>query len=232
MKKLVLFLHVVSFTFSFSQQSSQEIDSRTNVVGDLNAYASGLWVKPPSENNVKGSPYLFKNWSNIATIYSSQGNMFQVRNINYDTKKDRFVAKFSIDSVYVFDSYFLNKIRIYNRIFILTNNKDETSYYELIAGAKGKQILKKSYKKIKKGARDPFTNLLTQSQYILIEKYYLNSKEGLKEIKLKKKSFLKLFKQDSHVAKKIISQNNLSIKKDSDLVKFFEIYKSTSSNNK
>ena len=49
MKKLVLFLHVVSFTFCYSQQSSQEIDSRKNVVGDLNAYASGLWVKPPLE---------------------------------------------------------------------------------------------------------------------------------------------------------------------------------------
>jgi len=231
MKKVFLISFLAIFSICIGQEKTDVVDIRNNTTGDIGPYGSGLWIKSSTIKKVKGSPYLFDNWNNLATIYSSEGRMFRVKNINYDTNTDRFVAKFSIDSVYVFDSHFLNKIRIHNRVFKLMNNKDETSYYELIAGAKGKQILKKSYKIIKKGARDPFTNSISPSHYILIENYYFNSKDRLNELKLKKKSFLKFFKQDSNIAKKIISQNNLSIKKDSDLVKFFEIYKNTSSNN-
>ena len=225
MKKVLFILVLASFSTCFTQQKKNIVDTRINTIGDPNTYGPGLWIKSSTIKNVKGSPYLFDNWINFATIYSSEGKMFRVRNINYDTKTDRFVAKVSLDSVYEFDSQYLKKIRLNNKVFTFIQSANINSYFELIVNAKGKQILKKSRKIIKEGKRDPFTNATSADYYVLKEKYFFRSnEESIKELKLKKKSFLKLFGDESYLVKKIISKNNLSLKKDADLVKIFNLY--------
>ena len=96
---------------------------------------------------------------------------------------------------------------------------------ELIAFGKGKEVLKKSFKIIKKGIKDPFTNTNKSDEYVLKTKYFLNSESGLRAWKLRKKDFLKFFGEDSNKIKEIIATHKLSLKKDSDLIKIFEYYK-------
>ncbi|WP_299670785.1 hypothetical protein [uncultured Polaribacter sp.] len=224
MKKTILILvSLLSLTLN-AQTSEDDIDTRANTAGDLNVGSSGLWVKSPISKKIKGTPYLFKKWVNLATISSNDGKTHKVKNINYDTKIDRFVSKFSLDSVFVFDFNSLNKIRLNNKVFKLVSNNNVQSYYELIAFTKGKEILKKSSKLIKKGARDAFTNQFKPDQYILKETYYLKSENIIKKIKLKNTTFLKIFGNKSPIIKKYIKKNKLSIKNDEDLAKIFQFY--------
>lgn len=232
MEKVILIMLLSICLISFGQEKNEKVDIRNTIVGDLNPYTSGLWIKPATFTKVKGSPYLFDNWDNLATILSSEGLIFKVKNINYDTKSDRFVSKYSLDSIFEFNPNSIIKVRIKDNVFEYIESSNINSYYELIADAKGKQILKKSTKILKEGIRDPFTNSVSPSRYILKEKYYFKSNEiALIEIKLKNKPFSKLFKDESQLIKKIISKNKLNLKKDLDLKSLFNIYKQTSLQN-
>ncbi|PQJ82536.1 hypothetical protein [Polaribacter glomeratus] len=222
---IFLFLMLVFSSFIFSQETSDEFNSRLDVVGDLNGGNTGLWVRASSDVKIKGNYYLFDNWVNLAKIISGDGKKFNIKNINYDTKEQRFVTKISADSIFIFNVNTIKQINVNNTTFKLYEADKSFGYYELIAYGKGKEVLKKSVKTIKKGVKDPFTNSYKQDELVLKTQYFFNSKDGLKEIELKKKHFLKLFGDDASIIKKIISKNNLSTKKDEDLAKIFQIYK-------
>jgi hypothetical protein len=224
MGKSIFILVILFFGYANAQDDTEHTNTRINTVGDLRVMGSGLWVRSAPSATVKGSPYLFENWTNISTIYSGEGKMFTVRNLNYDTKIDRFVTKVSVDSVYVFNTRSLKQAKVNNQFFKLYNKNNVYSYFELIAFGKGKEILKQSKKKIKKGAKDPFTNSYKQDRYVLNVKYFVNSEEGMQELQLKKKSFLALFGKHASQIKKFMKKQKLSFKKDLDIAEIFKYY--------
>ncbi|MFT5146114.1 MAG: hypothetical protein ACI9H1_000833 [Polaribacter sp.] len=223
MRKVVL-LGLAIITFSAYAQD-EYVDTRNDVVGELTIYNSGLWIKPVSKAKVKGDVYLFTNWKNIATIISGKGKKYMLSNLNYDTSQDRFVTKTSPDSVFVFGKQSIKQVKVNNKIFKRYLKNDRYDYYEQVAFGKGREVLKRQVKLIKKGIKDPFTNAYKSDKYVLKTKYFFNSEEGMREFKLRKKSFLSCFGEDSNQVKRIIKTHKISLKEDSDLVKIFKFYK-------
>jgi hypothetical protein len=223
MRKVIL-LGLAIITFNTYAQD-KDVDSRRDVVGDITPNGSGLWIKPVRKSKEKGDVYLFNNWKNMATIVSGKGKKYMLYNINFDTKQDRFVTKISPDSVFVFSIQSLKHVKVNNKIFkrYLKNNRYD--YYEQVAFGKGKEVLKRQFKVIKKGIKDPFTNTYKKDRYVLNTKYFFNSEDGVREFKLRKKSFLNCFGEDSNEVKRIIKTHKIILKEDSDLVKIFKFYK-------
>jgi hypothetical protein len=223
MRKVVLLgLAIISFS-TYSQE--KDIDSRRDVVGDITVNGSGLWTNPVSYAKVKGDVYLFNNWKNIATIISGKGKKYMLSNLNYDTSQDRFVTKTSPDSVFVFGKQSIKQVKVNNKIFKRYLKNDRYDYYEQIAFGKGKEVLKRQVKLIKKGIKDPFTNAYKSDKYVLKTKYFFNSEEGIREFKLRKKSFLSCFGEDSNQVKRIIKMHKITLREDSDFVNIFKFYK-------
>jgi hypothetical protein len=226
MRKVVL-LCLAIITFSTYAQD-KDVDSRRDIVGeigDITGNGNGLWIKPVRKPKVKGDVYLFNNWKNIATIVSGKGKEYMLYNINFDTKQDKFVTKISPDSVFVFSTQSLKQVTVNNKTFKRYQKNDRYDYYEQVAFGRGKEVLKKQFKVIKKGVKDPFTNTYKRGKYVLNTKYFFNSEDGVKEFKLRKKSFLNCFGEDSNEVKRIIKTHRITLKKDSDLVKIFKFYK-------
>tara|TARA_B100000795_G_C22689100_1_gene394893 strand:- start:101 stop:826 length:726 start_codon:yes stop_codon:yes gene_type:complete len=221
-KVVLLGLAIISFS-AYAQD--EDVDTRKDVVGELTIYNSGLWVKPVRTPKVKGDIYLFNNWKNLATIISGKGKKYMLSNLNYDTNQDRFVTKISPDSVFVFNPQSIKQVKVNNKLFKRYLKNDSYDYFELVAFGEGKEILKKHFKIVKKGVKDPFTNTYKSGRYILKTKYFFNSEEGIREFKLRKKSFLNCFGEDSKQVKRIITKYKLSLKKDLDIVKIFKFYK-------
>ena len=223
MRKVVLLgLAIISFS-TYSQE--KDIDSRRDVVGDITVNGSGLWTNPVSYVKVKGDVYLFNNWKNIATIISGKGKKYMLSNLNYDTSQDRFVTKTSPDSVFVFGKQSIKQVKVNNKIFKRYLKNDRYDYYEQVAFGKGKEVLKRQVKLIKKGIKDPFTNAYKSDKYVLKTKYFFNSEEGIREFKLRKKSFLSCFGEDSNQVKRIIKMHKITLREDSDFVNIFKFYK-------
>ncbi|MDB4048262.1 hypothetical protein [uncultured Polaribacter sp.] len=223
MRKVVLLgLAIISFS-TYSQE--KDIDSRRDVVGDITVNGSGLWTNPVSYAKVKGDVYLFNNWKNIATIISGKGKKYMLSNLNYDTSQDRFVTKTSPDSVFVFGKQSIKQVKVNNKIFKRYLKNDRYDYYEQVAFGKGKEVLKRQVKLIKKGIKDPFTNAYKSDKYVLKTKYFFNSEEGIREFKLRKKSFLSCFGEDSNQVKRIIKMHKITLREDSDFVNIFKFYK-------
>tara|TARA_B110000977_G_scaffold141598_1_gene179649 strand:- start:83 stop:778 length:696 start_codon:yes stop_codon:yes gene_type:complete len=223
MRKVVLLgLAIISFS-TYSQE--KDIDSRRDVVGDITVNGSGLWTNPVSYAKVKGDVYLFNNWKNIATIISGKGKKYMLSNLNYDTSQDRFVTKTSPDSVFVFGKQSIKQVKVNNKIFKRYLKNDRYDYYEQVAFGKGREVLKRQVKLIKKGIKDPFTNAYKSDKYVLKTKYFFNSEEGIREFKLRKKSFLSCFGEDSNQVKRIIKMHKITLREDSDFVNIFKFYK-------
>ena len=225
MKNLIfLLLILVSFT-SFSQDEPEDTDSRNDVVGDLNRRGTGLWMKPLRKATVKGDVYLFDNWKNLGAIFTEQGSKYNLKSINYDTKQDRFVTRLAPDSVFVFSAQSIKQVKLKTKNYKRYFNQGVYKYYEVLAYAKGLELLKKSKKELKKGAKDPFTNGYKSDRYILITKYFFNSNLEIKELKLRKRAFLGFFGEDTKKIKQLMSKHKLSYKKEKDLVQLFDHYK-------
>ncbi len=219
MKKIVSILLILSFSFAYSQFENGVS------TGNLNLNGATLSVKSTLNKEILGSPYLFDNWNTLATIQSSNGTSYSIKNLNFDTRIDRFVSEVAVDSVFVFTPIAVKQVKINNKTFKNLFIHDTYAYYEVIAFGKGKELLRKSYKILEEGVKDPFTHAKKPDKYMLKTIYFINSVDGLQEVKLKKKHFLKIFGINSKLIKKFISQNKLSLKKDLDLKKIFDYYK-------
>ena len=224
MKKCFLICFMLIPTLICAQGSSTELNARLDVTGDLTVGNAGLWLKPSKRPDIKGDIYLFKGWNNIASIITGQGEKYKLKNINFDTNQKMFATKAAVDSVFVFSRESIKQVMVNNKMFKRYSKDFVYDYYEVIAFGKGKEVLKQSVKEIKKGAKDPFTNSLKSDEYVLKSKYFFNSISGIKEIKLKKKSFSNLFGDDSEIIKEIISKQKIYLKKDSDIIKLFKFY--------
>ena len=221
---VTFFILMTSFLFSQERNDSFSQGVNSFVNADVRPNGSGILVSGEVDPGIEGSPYLFKNWNTFAIIHISNGKKFTINNLNYDTKIDRFVSKVSLDSVYVFDASNLKEVTLNNKKFKRFDRNDRYEYFQLVALSKGKDILKKSIKLIKKGSIDPLTNKKNKDKYVNSSKYFLNSKNGIEEFKLKKKSFLKIFGNNSLKIKKFIKKEKLSIKNDEDIAKIFKYY--------
>ncbi|MEZ4787886.1 MAG: hypothetical protein R2790_08415 [Flavobacterium haoranii] len=218
MKKFFLLVFCISFSVVFSQDST---NFRTQSTGDL--LTSGFWIPASSINkNIKGSNYLFEKWENFANIYSDNGNVFRITNLNYNIKSKKLEAKISNDSVFQFNTEGISKVRIMNSTFKLI---DSEFMKELMTGKVGLYI--KYSLKTKDAVFNPLTHdELTPEEIIKVEDYLIQVEGKSFDIKLKKGDILKCLKDKEKEVKDFVKRNKLSFSNEKDVVKILGYYNS------
>lgn len=218
MKKFFLLVFCISFSVVFSQDTT---NFRTQSTGDL--LTSGFWIPASSINkNIKGSNYLFEKWENFANIYSDNGNVFRITNLNYNIKSKKLEAKISNDSVFQFNTEGISKVRIMNSTFKLI---DSEFMKELMTGKVGLYI--KYSLKTKDAVFNPLTHdELTPEEIIKVEDYLIQVEGKSFDIKLKKGDILKCLKDKEKEVKDFVKRNKLSFSNEKDVVKILGYYNS------
>ncbi len=231
MKKIIQIIVIFNVLIGYGQADFL-FGSGANSSANMGSNYVGTYLNKEFNNSlmtkVQGTPYLFEDWKTFAIITTQDDNKYKIRNLNYDSKLDLFVAKISFDSIFTFNPNFLKSVVINNRPFkkYLNQKSSLFNYYEVISEGEKVELLKRNIKVIRQGIMNHLTMEKETDYYILRIKYYVNDHGKIKELPLKKKNVLQTFGDQSQKVKKFLSENNLSIKKENDLIKIFEYYNS------
>lgn len=216
---------VTLFIISFLSAQS----ATTNVGTGFEQRGLGIYTMTGNAANLKieGSTYLFPSWTTSSVVSTKVGSEYRIANLNYDAKLDKFVAKVGKDSLFSFNPSTISQVVINNRIFkrYLDPELKRNSFYEVLYGNDGFELLKRHTVGIKEG----YVNQMTKTKekpdsYILEEAFFFNQDETLQKVSRKKKDFLKMFKEESKLIKEFIDENKLSTKKEVELKRIFTYY--------
>ena len=122
MKALFLAI-LIFFNFAVIGQDlpSREIISPSNFL----TYLKG-------DNNIKGSTFLYDDWSSKIIVFGTDNSTYRFSNANYNLKERKFFVKLKNDSIY--------EINIKNLKYVVLNNKKfeflNDDYVERIAKGK------------------------------------------------------------------------------------------------
>ena len=121
--------------------------------------------------------------------------------------------KVSNDSVYIFDNAGIKEVRLNNKRFKEYSLKGKKTFLEVIAFNKNIEILKEYVKRIKKSSLNPMTQVKPNDCYVNKETLYVKKGDVIKELKLNKKAFGRLFnKEDAKKVLNFIKENDINIK--------------------
>ncbi len=227
MKKITFLAFFLSFFYSFGQYDVNVFNS------EVTPNTSGMWiVDEKQDNEIEGSYRLFKNDFHTGVITTKDGKKFKVPGLNYNLKADQLEVKISKDSVYAFDTASIVEVDFEGDKFktLFDPKKYRPTLFEVIGAFNNQSVLKHRSVKVKPGIVNPMTQQ-KQTPDIFVQEftYYVTTVQGgLKEIKLKKRTILKLFNESADVIQEFVSDNDLSYKEDDDLKKIFKYYNQNS----
>lgn len=173
---------------------------------------------------VDGTNYLFDDWSNFCEIITADNKRYGVKNVNLNIERNTFEAKFSGDSLFVFNFNNIKKFVINNKTYKNYFWDDDNRVYQVVYEAKDFSIIKGFKITEVVGSANP---MLGRSRDRLVRKefIYLRTEEGIKHYALNKRKILKLFSDDKSKQQKLqeyVKKNNLSYKKESDVTKMLD----------
>ncbi len=207
------FLTIITL-FLISSVKSQEFDSISsegNIISMNDVFSKRLFYS--SQNEIKGSSYLFKDWNNNVVVYSNS-KTFNLKSINFNIHSNEFSSLKGTDSLFVYDINKIDSLKINKRFFKKYNGND---IYEVIFESKKTILLKKYEAKIIEGMFNPIDGTREKNRFNIIDDYYIMKGEHIVKYKITKKSVLELCNDNQDKVKKYIKKNNLSYKKDIDL---------------
>tara|TARA_R100000935_G_scaffold26750_1_gene46732 strand:- start:314 stop:1000 length:687 start_codon:yes stop_codon:yes gene_type:complete len=219
MKKFVLLILMVCINqISAQPKDNQEIDINAYVTSSA---GSQLPVRVPINSETIGSFYLYKNWNNSGFVYLKDKRVLKLNAFNYNTYTDLFEAQISADSSFSFSKNSADSIVINNKIFKVTPNTGSPTdgYIEVLFNKKDLFFVKK-YKSIVEIAKpNPMSgNFDFPDKIRQEESYYIKNDYGFVPVSLTKKSILKIFNDNEKEIKSFVKKNNLSYKKEFDVV--------------
>ena len=228
MKKTFLLALLIVSQFLVAQSKTSEAERFDNTA---DYQGKGMWITSrPASSEIKGSPYLFKSWNNIAKVHIDKKS-YVLNDFNYNIDKDRFEAKFSNDSVLIVNLRNVKKIVINNMSLkpFFNSETQRKSFFEELYNNDGTVLLKKYSVKIKEGSVNPMTLAKTRpDEYIKVKTYYLKKKGSdlLKKVKLKKSTILDMLgKEYANDIKGYAKKNKLKYNNANDLNKILQYYK-------
>ena len=130
--------------------------------------------------------------------------------------------------MFVFNTSNINHIFINNRKFksFYFLKEDKNKNFEIIYDGKVIKILKGYEVGIKYNEPDPLMVKKNVDNYFTTVTYYIRKEEGIKQIKLKKKTVLGLLSDKASFVSKFVKENKLSYKNEKDINKIFIFYDS------
>jgi hypothetical protein len=231
MKNISLVLLCSLIFLKANSQNSSKKDSSVNFntagyTGDMRT--SGMWLPAtPVENEIKGSIYLFPDFTGIYKIIAKNGNSLNVLNLNYNVKTKTLESFVSKDSVFQYElnqiSYVINNNRKYK-----VNSDGNLKGISLEIYNSEKIQLLKYFSVIKeKAVINPMTNaVISNAEYTRKSLYYLfiNGKEVV--IKLNKNDVLGVLSDKKNAVKDYVNSNKLTYSNEEDISKILKYYES------
>ncbi|SEB79535.1 hypothetical protein SAMN04489761_1792 [Tenacibaculum sp. MAR_2009_124] len=186
-------------------------------------YGSSTWVNNPSRS-IEGSVFLFENWSNTGVFHTRDKKELTLKSININLSANIFVARFGkgLDSLFTFDSNKIGKVRIGKSSFKFVNIDGQNRIAEELLNVEDYALYKYTFLGIIEGSVNPMLSRKSD-KYVKKSQLYFQNEEILTEIKLKKKSILKVVAQSEEERKSIerfYKKNKLSFKKIESLKKY------------
>lgn len=233
MKKLMILL--VSFFFAIGHIYAQAVDANNNVLNALATYgpdganigASSIVRNPPRP--IEGTVYLFDNWNNKTSIYTTtREKPYELNsNINFNTKLNAFESKIDSKTIFTFNFTNIDKIVVNNRVFKNIYSPVDGGYriFEVIAESKDFEIYKDYSIDIREGNPNPLL-ARTNDKYIMRDSYYVKKGKSFKTLKLKKSDILKAAGSKSSIVEQYAKDNNLNFKDERDVQRIVNYYMS------
>lgn len=221
---LASFLLAATFTFGQDNNIFGTSDLSNSGMSQLQANMGYKAANRKETKRIDGTPYLFENWT-TATIVTKSGQNLQIKNVNFDGRRNKIVARINKDSIYTFNSLALEKAVINNKTFINVAAPDNAviKVYEVIAETPEFKILKDHIVDINEGSSNPMRGTI-YSRYIPRENYMILTNDGFEKFSLKKKKILKLLAAQENKIKEYVEEKDLSYKNEEDVNKIVTYY--------
>jgi len=226
---LLITLFLTSF-FSFAQLDTKtqltNINENNNVVAQFagnssnrNQLGSFTFYNPKFDRD--GTVYLFEKWNNSATIFVKNNKGFFIEsNINFNIQRSMFESQ-KADSIFSYNFYSIERIVIGNKSFksYFFEPLQRQRVFEIVFAGEDYSLLKGYSVSILEASVNPMI-ARPRDKYIQHEDYFIETKESITKVKLKKKFILKaLSEEDAVKAINYAKENKLSFRKESDVKK-------------
>jgi len=168
--------------------------------------------------------FLFPKWSNQSKLFIGN-EVYLMSNINFNITNNRLYSRVGRDKYFKYKSYSVDAISINNHLFKRVGN----SFFEVLNENNKKLFLKKyeiEIQRIEPARIGGASHGSTKTK--IVYKYFVDTKDELKSITLKKKSILGSFDIEKDVVETFVKKENLSYKNESDVVKIIEFIMQTS----
>ena len=217
--KNLLALLVVSLLSVMTNQViyAQEVDSN-QLIGGMNNLWQYHTFKTATED-VKGNPFLFEEWNTKGVVYSD-GKIYNVDKLNYNIYKEEIGALKEKESVFVYDSQYIDSVKIDNKRL----HKLDGKFYEVLQTGSKASLFKKYDTRIVDGMVNNMDGTKQKDRLVIMDDYYVRTQGKLEIFKPSKGSLEDIFGSEAQEMKKIIKAEKLSYKKEKDLINIFEFY--------
>ena len=191
---------------------------------------SGAEIREQSYSAVKGTPYLYEEWSRgtvkmaDSTVYNDLALKFNaLRNqLLYKNPTNGALMEF-LKPVSVFVIGKDSNRELYRKGFPAVDNFTEDTYYQVISDGKVKLL----YKKSKVLVESKFYSSATSETNIQdVSSYYILRDGNMKKIRPSKKEFIELFKDKENTIKAYLQAQDIDYKDKQSLANLVNYYNS------
>lgn len=210
-KSIIIFL---IYSFFINQSNAQRIT--------INRIESRLITNEGVEFigqliDVNNDLYLFQNWNNQGVLYL-EDMKYHLSNMNFNITSNKFDSRISRVKNFAFNNSEIDSVIINNHLFKKAGN----IFCEVLYENEGFQFLKKYDIKYKEGVQNRLDGTFGKKKMLLMDNYLVKNNKDYKKIELNKKDILNLFDGDKETLEKFVSKEDLSYKKEEDIVKIFD----------
>ncbi len=164
-----------------------------------------------------GDLYVFPTWKNYSILFINN-KTYQISNLNFNIETNSFESRLNRDKLFSYKSSFIDSISISNHIF----KKYGNIFYEVLYENNERVLLKKYDIVYQQGTEKRMGQGTEKSKALLKYNYLVFSDEGYEKIELNKRSIIGLFENNKTELESFVKKENLSYKKEKDIVIIFD----------
>lgn len=168
--------------------------------------------------DVSNDKYSYSNWSNQGILFVDS-KAYYLSNINFNITTNSFESRINRDQLFSYKSSSLDSVSLNNHLY----KKIRDSFYEVLF-KKGNNLFLKRYDiAYKQGIRNRLDGTVGKSSAYVTYKYLIEYENEFRQIEFNKRSILSLVEDDfQNVLEEFIDNENLSYKRENDIVKILE----------
>ncbi len=216
--RFFLFLAIL-YACGLSAQERQTVGQS----GSTSNVITGFLTKPAIQvdgNTIEGNRFLFENWKNKGELYS-KGKSLKLDNINYDIYNNQFSELRSNDTLFIFENKLIDSARINGRCLKPDTGK---MFKEVLLEGEKISLYKVYNTEIVEGMFNPIDGSKQPSRFKITDDYLISKNDISKSFLLSKKEITEVVKDHKSEIEKFIDENNLSYKKEADVIRIFTYY--------